>query len=112
MTQREHHESEAVPKGVSVIENCPMAFECPQTWDSLTPTAAADVRHCDTCRKDVTFCADAAQLERMTEAGACVAFYTVRNEVARVLTGSVARKPGPIDMKALNAFLDSFERPK
>jgi hypothetical protein len=108
MKKNEHSESEPVPEGFTVINNCPMAFECPKAWASLTPTDNADVRYCDSCSKEVTFCSDEAQLERMTEAGACVAFYTVRNEVVRVRTGSVARKPGPVDMKALNAFIDSL----
>lgn len=106
MKQYEFQESEPIPEGFTVINNCPMIFECPKTWASLTPTENTDVRHCDSCSKEVTFCSDEAQLERMTEAGACVAFYTVRDEVARVMTGSVARKPGPVDMKALRAFID------
>jgi hypothetical protein len=109
MKHIEHRESEPVPEGFTAINNCPMAFECPKTWASLTPTENADVRHCDSCSKDVTFCSEEVQLERMTEAGACVAFYVVRNGVARVLTGSVARKPGePRRDDQLRAFIDSF----
>lgn len=95
--------------GYSVIENCPMAFECPKTWESLAATDRPDVRHCDTCSKEVTFCADTAKLEQMRDAGACVAFYTVRNEGVRIMTGSVARKPGkPRRSDDLRSFIDKM----
>lgn len=98
-----------LPEGVAVIENCAMSIECPKRWDSLTVTEKPNVRHCDACSREVTFCNDLAKLEQMTEAGACVAFYTIRNGVSRVLTGSVARKPGkPRRSDELRAFIDSL----
>lgn len=105
--------SGAAPAGVSVIENCPMAFECPKTWESLASTDNPGVRHCDTCRQNVTFCADADTLEKMTATGACVAFYTVQNEQVHQRMGSVARPANmgiasPERSARMRAFIDSL----
>jgi hypothetical protein len=111
--EHEQDTSGAIPAGVSVIENCPMAFECPRTWESLASTDNPGVRHCDACSQDVTFCADADTLEKMTATGACVAFYTVQNEQVHQRMGSVARpanmEPDSPERRArLRAFIDSM----
>jgi uncharacterized protein (TIGR02996 family) len=40
------------------VEGCQVAFEipCKMDWGQLAPTARADVRTCQTCRKDVHYC--------------------------------------------------------
>lgn len=62
--------------GAATTTNCTFEYECPKDWFRLMPTDAPDVRHCEACNKDVTFCADDARLLQMMRAGACVAVYS------------------------------------
>lgn len=59
--------------GVNERANLAMELVCPRRWDCLTPTAAADVRHCDACRRDVQFCTTVDQARHVANAGGCVA---------------------------------------
>jgi hypothetical protein len=49
------------------------AFECPRSWDSLSPTEQPSVRHCDHCSQLVYLCADAEGAKRHGRVGHCVA---------------------------------------
>lgn len=94
----------------SVISNCPMEFECPKQWETMEETSNPDVRHCDSCNKDVHFCATEEKLDRMAAAGECVSFFTVREHRVRRLSGSIRRDDSgkPVDPAALRAFIDSL----
>lgn len=97
---------------VSLIENCPMALECREKWETLTATANPIVRHCGVCGKDVTFCANSEKLEQMKGTGQCVAFHTRRqNRPATVMglpsTGRSAPNKGD-SAPGLRSFIDSL----
>jgi uncharacterized protein (TIGR02996 family) len=49
------------------------AFECPNRWVDLHPTADEGLRFCDECRKHVHRCASRAEAERHALRGHCVA---------------------------------------
>ncbi len=49
------------------------AFACPRSWEELTPTAAAGVRHCGGCGEDVHRADDVIAAEALARAGRCVA---------------------------------------
>lgn len=57
------------------IEGCNLRFNvrCPKEWGSLAPTERADVRHCESCRKHVYYCASVAIARNHIENGDCVA---------------------------------------
>jgi len=57
------------------VEGCSLAFElqCPREWGSFAPTHNPDVRHCDTCRKDVHYCSSVVEARRHARQGHCVA---------------------------------------
>lgn len=96
--------------GFSVIANCPMEFECPKQWETMEETSSPDVRHCDSCNKDVHFCATEEKLERMAAAGECVSFFTVRDHRVRRLSGSIRLDDSgkSADPATLRAFIDSL----
>ncbi|MDO8906837.1 hypothetical protein [Hydrogenophaga sp.] len=96
--------------GYSVIANCPMEFECPKQWETMDETSSPDVRHCDSCNKDVHFCATEEKLERMAAAGECVSFFTVREQRVRRLSGSLRRDDfdEPTNPAVLRAFIDGI----
>jgi hypothetical protein len=52
---------------------CHFSFRCPQTWDRLTPTADAAIRHCSECERDVHLALTQADFRRYSEDGQCVA---------------------------------------
>jgi uncharacterized protein (TIGR02996 family) len=74
------------------IEKCEVGFEfeCPQNWDRLAPTAAASVRFCSECRRNVYYCATREEALDHAVCGNCVAVD------ARVL-----RRGGDLDYMAL-----------
>ena len=57
------------------IRNCPVkfAFECPRTWDALTPTDDAKQRFCDQCAQMVYFCTTDEETIARAKAGDCIA---------------------------------------
>jgi uncharacterized protein (TIGR02996 family) len=58
----------------SPVEECVVfAFECPQRWDTLQPTASDEVRHCSKCNQDVYYCHSTAEAREHAAAGHCVA---------------------------------------
>ena len=68
---------------MTTIRNCGQApgddpvvrfeFLCPRTWDSLRPGTEPNVRHCDTCRKEVYYCAEPAEAAERAVRGECIA---------------------------------------
>jgi hypothetical protein len=46
---------------------------CPRSWDALTPTDEADVRHCSQCNEQVHFCRDDRETIEHARAGHCIA---------------------------------------
>lgn len=68
------------------------AFECPRSWETLTPTDAQNERHCSQCERRVYLCRDRAEAERRAMAGQCIAVAAalagqVSGEVSRHITG-------------------------
>lgn len=59
---------------------CAFSFQCPQTWDQLTPTNQPTVRHCQTCDRDVRLALTEADFRRYHEQGACVAVPVVSSD--------------------------------
>lgn len=60
----------------TAIEKCdsPFKFQCPKSWESLTSTDDATIRHCTTCDQAVFFCANLSQVRVHGMAKRCVAF--------------------------------------
>lgn len=48
-------------------------LRCPRSWDALTPTPDADVRHCGECNERVYFCRDDHETLAQARAGHCIA---------------------------------------
>ncbi|MDB5296683.1 MAG: hypothetical protein JWO31_2666 [Phycisphaerales bacterium] len=58
------------------IRNCPLPVfrqVCPKTWESLTPTDQASVRHCAQCDQNVYLCSTDKETLGHARAGHCVA---------------------------------------
>lgn len=70
-----------VPDGLAsmkakvTIRNCESTFrfQCPKLWSELSPTAAADVRHCALCDCDVFFCKTDQETIAHAKARHCIA---------------------------------------
>lgn len=52
---------------------CQFGFRCPQTWNRLTPTENAGIRHCSECERDVHLALTQADFRRYGEEEKCVA---------------------------------------
>lgn len=76
-------------EGISVIRYCPMKYECPKKWETLNETENPDVRHCDTCGKDVTLARTDNQLAELMAARACVSYFYQEDDRVIRLTGVV-----------------------
>jgi uncharacterized protein (TIGR02996 family) len=74
------------------IEKCRVTFDmkCPQRWDRLAPTAAASIRFCEACRRNVHYCATSEEALQHALCGNCIAVD------ARVL-----REKGDLDFLSL-----------
>ncbi len=55
------------------IRNCQINYQCPKRWDSLAPTATADVRHCTQCQRHVHYCHNKDALMQAMQNNWCVA---------------------------------------
>ena len=62
--------------GKSPIKKCSrlFKFQCPKTWDALTPTPERNIRFCKTCKHNVYLCRTLA--EAKTHRYQCVALWT------------------------------------
>jgi uncharacterized protein (TIGR02996 family) len=58
------------------IEQCGVQFKlrCPKSWASLTPSGDVRIRYCDTCQRNVYFCATLLEVTERGRASQCVAF--------------------------------------
>ena len=52
---------------------CHFSFRCQQTWDRLTPTDDAGIRHCSECDRDVYLARTQKDFQRFSKNGQCVA---------------------------------------
>jgi hypothetical protein len=68
----EHHNA-PIPWNADTRIACAFSFQCPQTWDRLSPTLDPIIRHCATCDRDVQLVQTEADLRSSGEQGACVA---------------------------------------
>jgi hypothetical protein len=55
------------------IRNCAFRYQCPKTWDALTPTDKAGERFCTTCQRTVHYCRTPTQLHAAIVKNQCVA---------------------------------------
>lgn len=82
----------AMVRTATPVRNCGVAptaspqvrfrFACPNVWQALAPTDAADVRYCDDCRQRVYYCGNVADAERHARAGDCIAVPAGLSEAA------------------------------
>lgn len=80
------------------------AFECPRSWNALTPTADPSVRHCDHCDQAVHLCTDAEAARRHARVARCVAVPTLvppyrgTVDVPRTVVVRRGNEPGPMSI--------------
>ena len=75
----EHHNA-PIPWNAEAHIACAFSFQCPQTWDRLTPTNQPTVRHCTTCDRDVQLALTEEDFRRYHEQGACVAVPVIHSD--------------------------------
>jgi hypothetical protein len=83
-----------VMRTLRTIRNCQVRMKvvCPRTWNSLSETAAPDVRHCSQCDSDVYYCATDEETLAHARAGHCVAREEPdEDELPRVVVGRPAQ---------------------
>jgi hypothetical protein len=69
-------------------------YQCPNQWETLSPTEEAGVRSCGDCRRSVYFCDSVASVERHAGKGDCIAVpKAVTASVYEELTSSVVGMP-------------------
>ena len=61
------------PELSGVIQNCDFEFQCPLSWDSLSPTSKPSERFCGSCSRTVHFCNTQLELDSASLKGLCVA---------------------------------------
>jgi len=52
---------------------CDFSFQCSKTWEYLSPTDNAGIRHCQECNRDVHLALTEEDFRRYAEGGYCVA---------------------------------------
>ena len=74
---------------------CQFVFRCPQTWNRLTLTENAGIRHCSECKRDVHLALTQADFRQYGKEGKCVA--------VRVLTttGGSVHGVGNVEVRPL-----------
>ncbi len=75
----EHHDS-PIPWNAEAHIACAFSFQCPKTWDRLTPTPDPTIRHCTTCDRDVQLAQTEADFRRYHEQGGCVAVPVIHSD--------------------------------
>lgn len=53
--------------------SCAFSFQCPKTWECLSPTDNVGIRHCQECNRDVPLALSEEDFWRHAEGGYCVA---------------------------------------
>jgi len=84
------------------LAGCELAFECPMEWHDLAYTDWENVRNCDTCKKQVTFCSSKESFDELASRGDCVAFWQ------RTPTEIVRRLGHPARSDKLRKYLDEL----
>src|SRR5690348_13319231 len=86
---------------VAELWNCRNAFEfvCPLYFDSLQPTADADVRYCSVCHEKVYRCRTPLDFVTHGESGHCVAIPEGFSPMATACTETLGR-PTRSDIEA------------
>ena len=76
--------------------SCAFSFKCPKTWDRLTPTANASIRHCSECDRDVHLALTEEDFRRHAEEGQCVAVRVQRPDTpGGAEFACIVGSPGP-----------------
>lgn len=68
--------------------SCEFSFKCPKTWERLSPTDIASIRHCSECDRDVHLALTEEDFRRHANGGHCVA--------VRVLTPDAPEGAEPV----------------
>ncbi|MCH8041451.1 MAG: hypothetical protein IH977_14075 [Nitrospinae bacterium] len=53
--------------------SCDFSFQCPKTWEYLSPTDNAGIRHCPECNRDVYLALTEEVFRQHASEGLCVA---------------------------------------
>lgn len=61
--------------------SCSFSFQCPKTWECLSPTDNAGIRHCQECNRDVHLALSEEDFRRHAEGGYCVAVRVLQRNV-------------------------------
>jgi hypothetical protein len=81
------------------------AYECPRTWDSLTPTGDERARQCSTCERIVYLCRSRDEAEERAHRGECITVSgSTWSIVAGKLTSGYTGRPDPIAIWADRVF--------
>lgn len=83
------------------------AFECPRTWESLTPTDSPAARHCGSCERLVHLCRSREEAEDRARRGDCITVSpSIMDAVERESIGAYTGRADPIAMWADRVFPD------
>lgn len=81
------------------------AFQCPRTWETLAPTADANVRDCSACQRKVHMCPTADEAASRARAGECISVpRPLARSIADGLTRYVTGRPDVLGMWAKTIF--------
>jgi hypothetical protein len=81
------------------------AYECPRTWDSLSPTGNEGARHCSTCERLVYLCRSRDEAEERAHRGECITIPGATwSAVAGNLTSAYTGRPDPVAIWADRVF--------
>ena len=73
-----------------VLRNCSFAFVCNADWESMEPTVTnGKQRFCETCKKQVFFCATDEELAERVRDNDCVAIFEYGKKEKSILIGEV-----------------------
>lgn len=81
------------------------AYECPRTWESLSPTDDGGARHCSTCARLVYLCRSREEAEERARRGECITISASSwARVSREFTSTCTGRPDPIAMWSDRVF--------
>ena len=74
-----------------VLRNCSFKLVCPADWESMEPTVTnGKQRYCETCKKQVFFCATDEELVEHVRDNDCVAIFEFGKKEKNILIGEIA----------------------
>ena len=74
-----------------VLRNCSFKLVCNADWESMEPTVTnGKQRYCETCKKQVFFCATDEELAENVRDNDCVAIFEFGKKEKNILIGEVA----------------------